>query len=198
MGSLVDSLLILARTQGRIRAEQKEVVSLTTIIEQSLSLLREKIDRRRLEVLCQLPSACSIISSPLIFTQMIENILSNAVDYATEGGRIECKAEMRADECFLTIGNSDNSLSAEDVKQMLDPFWRKDAARTDSDHAGLGLALVAEYAKQLGILIEVRLRTPSWFEIMLKIPGKSVEKETTRALLNQQEEPIASQSRQAI
>jgi signal transduction histidine kinase len=180
MGSLVDTLLNLAR--GKTGASQDEKVALASIIESSLSSQRETIASRQLRASIELPASCSIVTHRLLFMRMIDNVISNAVDHASHGGQIECRAEHHENECWLTIGNSNDSLSAGDVPQMFEPFWRKDAARSDSKHTGLGLALVAEYAVQLGYIVSAHLRIPTWFEIILKIPVSAINEPEVKHL----------------
>jgi signal transduction histidine kinase len=171
MGALVDTLMSLARAGGKIGIPQNESVALAAIIESSFSSQQETIDRRQLHVSIEFSASCPIVTNRLIFTRMIDNVVSNAVNYASHGGRIECRAQCHGTQCQFTIGNSNDSLAADDVPQMFDAFWRKDAARSDSEHTGLGLALVAEYAAQLGIAVSAHLCSPTWFEITLQIPA---------------------------
>lgn len=176
MGAMVDSLLALARGRNPSDAKADENVGVATVVEQSLAAFRERIDQRVLQVSLAIPESCFVTTQRLIFGRIVENIISNAAEYASEGGRIECSAEVRGNECWLTIGNSNDSLNPADVQQIFDAFWRKDASRSDSEHVGLGLALVAEYARQLGIQISAHLPSGEWFEIVLRIPAGSTRK----------------------
>ncbi len=51
----------------------------------------------------------------------------------------------------LTVANTTHALEAGDLPHLFEPLWRKDAARTDRDHVGLGLALVSAIAQRLDI-----------------------------------------------
>jgi signal transduction histidine kinase len=55
----------------------------------------------------------------------------------------------------VSIANSNAGLSRQDLAHVFEPFWRKDAARSDGRHGGLGLSLVAAFARLIGA--EVRL-----------------------------------------
>jgi signal transduction histidine kinase len=53
---------------------------------------------------------------------------------------------------------------------MFERFWREDVARTGGSHAGLGLALVATVAKQLGIGVEATLEPGGHLRVSLLLP----------------------------
>ncbi len=48
------------------------------------------------------------------------------------------------------VVNPVEGISTADIDHFFKPFWRKDAARTDGSHSGLGLTLVRTYAEILG------------------------------------------------
>jgi len=109
-------------------------------------------------------------SDPLLLPPLVGNLLSNAVAHAPAGGQIVCRAEAVEGAAQLSILNSNDSIEESDLPHLFEPFWRKDSARTGSIHVGLGLTLVAAYAKMLGIEIKPRLRCEGMFEMILTIP----------------------------
>ena len=50
----------------------------------------------------------------------------------------------------MRVCNEAVQLDQEDVARMSEPFWRKDAARSDGRHSGLGLTLVRSVTQVLG------------------------------------------------
>ena len=71
------------------------------------------------------------------------------------------------------MSNTNASLAPEDLGHLLQPFWRKDAARADPSHSGLGLALVAAYARLLGAEISLGLDKVDRFGVKLTFPASS-------------------------
>jgi signal transduction histidine kinase len=170
MGSLVNSLLALSRSQGQLALIDQETVSVQEVLEKSFASRDEKIAARKLRVSILASEDCNIQTMRALFVRVIDNLIANAVDYAMEAGCITCNIHSHDGDCTLSISNDNDSLAEEDLKEMFEPFWRKDSARTDLQHSGLGLALVAEYAHQIGIEITAKLPEPSRFEITLRIP----------------------------
>ena len=90
--------------------------------------------------------------------------------YGTPGAAIRCASERREAGFALSIRNATTELAPADLPRIFDRFWRKDPARSDGQHAGLGLALVAALCETLGFEIGARLEAGG-FEIALTGPG---------------------------
>jgi signal transduction histidine kinase len=67
----------------------------------------------------------------------------------------------------LSISNPAADLSSEDVRHIFERFWRKDAARSDGSHAGLGLAVVKAFSDLLGLDVQARVDPHRRFAITL-------------------------------
>jgi signal transduction histidine kinase len=104
-----------------------------------------------------------------ILAAVFDNLFANAVSYTPEGGRIECRGELSSDSYCFKIINRNDSLTEQDLPLLTEPFWRKDAARTDSSSSGLGLSLVAAYAKLLHIHFSISLPAADSFVVTLQI-----------------------------
>ena len=91
---------------------------------------------------------------------MLKNLFSNAVDHADEGGVIHCRLQTSSPEFQLQITNTQTSLTEQDLPHIFEPFWSKDASRSDSRHCGLGLSLLKVYAETLNLRLDVNLLQP--------------------------------------
>ena len=67
--------------------------------------------------------------------------------------------------------NSNKSLTEDDLTHMFEYLWRKDPARSDGIHSGLGLALADAFARYLAIDIKAELLQSGDFCITLTIPS---------------------------
>ena len=158
-----------------IASEMKELVSSLTLLNQldacsvplyptefaPLPILRQVIERlepaiaARALVINLQPHAEAITweSDPALWKIAVSNLLENAVIYSPQGSAIE----VALDGQMLRVSNPAPGLSRADADQMTDPFWRKDAARHDQSHSGLGLSLVTSIARRLQMRFSVVL-----------------------------------------
>jgi signal transduction histidine kinase len=153
MERLVTMLLTLARCESQRQPVVLETVSLARALDEAWSPLAARARARRLRVT---GAACEVEVSAdrLMLSSILGNLLANAVEYAPAGGAVGWQLTA-GPAVELVIRNSNETLAAADVTHVFEPFWRKDAARADGAHGGLGLSLVAAFARLIGA--EVRL-----------------------------------------
>lgn len=77
--------------------------------------------------------------------------------------------------------NTTHDLQPADLEQLFEPFWRKEASRSQSEHHGLGLSLVETYANVLGLEIAATLPRRDWLVVSLTLPNWVGEKESLTA-----------------
>ena len=74
--------------------------------------------------------------------EAINNVVVNAVQHSTAGGRVDVALARRAGMAEITVTDSGAGIAPEDLPRIFDPFFRADPARQrDPGGAGLGLAL---------------------------------------------------------
>jgi signal transduction histidine kinase len=169
MESLIEMLLALARSQSGTICAFQEQIDLSEILRAMLPRYEDKIREKSLTLKCTVPECADVYTNKFILSQIFQNLLANAVEYTPQNGSIGISLEQMNGSCQVKICNSNDSIQPEDIPRLFESFWRKDTARSDRSHAGLGLTLVGEYAKQLRMKIEPRLPEPDRFEIVLWI-----------------------------
>jgi two-component system, OmpR family, sensor histidine kinase BaeS len=77
--------------------------------------------------------------------QLVTNLLTNALKFSPEGGRVIIEVRPTAEEAMLVVADFGVGIPAEDIPHIFDRFWRgSSAARTPG--SGIGLAIAAELA----------------------------------------------------
>jgi signal transduction histidine kinase len=71
----------------------------------------------------------------------------------------------------LVVTNTSLAIGPEDLPHLFQPFWRKDPARSDGGHAGLGLALVRAFASLLDAEVTLDLPSPQKVRARLSFPS---------------------------
>lgn len=98
------------------------------------------------------------------FDLLLFNLISNAIAHSPPNTCVKIDVVTESDRCAIEIRNPIlDSLSESDLPHIFDRFWRKDAARTASEHAGIGLSLVKSYAENLDMKVEASITGDNWF-----------------------------------
>jgi signal transduction histidine kinase len=79
---------------------------------------------------------------PVRFTQVLTNILDNALHYTPEGGRVVIATRQSGDQVEVTIEDNGPGVTAEEATRIFERFYRIDSSRArDDGGSGLGLAI---------------------------------------------------------
>jgi len=106
----------------------------------------------------------------------LETILANLLDNALRHGRTTAQRPVRAragvddGRVWVEIGNDAGDLNADDLSRLFEPFWRKDAARTDQRGFGLGLSVARALATDAGGELGARLEGPGRIAVRVELP----------------------------
>ncbi|MBM7585105.1 two-component system sensor histidine kinase VicK [Bacillus pakistanensis] len=78
-------------------------------------------------------------------TQVLDNIISNALKYSPEGGQITFKVEVKEDMMQVSVADQGMGIPKENLEKIFERFYRVDKARTrQMGGTGLGLAIAKE------------------------------------------------------
>lgn len=168
MSTLVESLLLLAKCQAGMAEPMLEEIDLHTAMEQWIAPLRDAATARGMTLRCTATAA--VPADRQMFAIVLRNLLSNAIVYGHAGSEIIIETAHALNSPVIRIGNQTDDIGPDDLGHLVEPFWRKDVARTGSTHTGLGLSIVAAFAKTMKLELGFALPRPGWFEVELRWP----------------------------
>ncbi|WP_394497318.1 sensor histidine kinase [Shewanella sp. ENK2] len=151
----IDSLLSLARIENSSAETLLEQVNITTLIEECLSLQTAQIQQRNITISQLVTPDQYIMSDPRLLCVIFSNLISNAVAYAPVNSDVIIDSESQ--QSVIRISNHAPHLNQDDLTTMFDRLWRKDKARTDNQHVGLGLSIAYSAAQALSLELHAKL-----------------------------------------
>jgi len=152
MRNLVDDLIDVSRvTRGlailRPREARLDAV-LAAAVEQVAPLVAER--GHRLEVRDLAPGLTLVLDATRI-TQVLANLLNNAVKYTPRGGRIDVSVEQDGDEAVVRVHDNGQGMDAAMLASVFDLFTQADSTPARREGGlGIGLALARGLAEQHG------------------------------------------------
>jgi signal transduction histidine kinase len=175
MENLVDGLLTLARCEAGKQPVRREPVALAELFEQIWSPLAEPARSKKLTVTHEIAGGLTVPADPALLRLILTNLLANAVEHTPTGGVVRIRAAVAEGEFDFSVANTVDNLCREDLPHLFERFWRKDAARTGNQHAGLGLALAQASAVAQGMNLRAEMPESSLLRITLSSPSPTGE-----------------------
>jgi len=153
---LIEDLLRFAKTQelaGDI--ELKPAVDLSRLVGESVDSLAVLVDARSLVVAKELAKLSARCDSGKMRTVM-DNLLTNAIKYTPEGGRISVALSAADASAVIDVRDSGPGIAPEDRERIFEPFWHGRAPYAASvKGTGLGLSIAKDYVEAHGGSIEL-------------------------------------------
>jgi len=173
---LIEDLLTISRLESNrivFSIKEVEIVNLIrNLVEDRLPMARQ----HNLDLsVDSSPEELFAMVDPRLLTQILSNILTNALNYTPAGGKVWLAASEHheAETNWITISISDNGygISAEEQPNIFDRFYRGAAGRNTSlPGTGLGLAISQEIIKRMEgkITVESEPGAGSTFTVWIK------------------------------
>ena len=141
LARLVDDLLEVSRiTQGRIELRMENML-VGTVVYQAVEAARPLARERQTTVHADVPPGLDLVADPARLTQVISNLVTNAVKYTQEGGRVEVLAESESEDVVSIVVQDNGPGIAADLRPHLFELFTQDQRTLDRAQGGLGIGL---------------------------------------------------------
>ena len=158
MALLLDDLLDIARiTQGKLQLK-KETLSLIPVVDAAVEAVRPTLEGKNQQLAVSLPNEAVLLDADhLRVSQIISNLLTNAVKYSDAGSRIELVCTVQGDMLVLSVKDNGIGIAAESLANVFEMFSQVDGMAGRSEGGlGIGLALVKGITELHGGTVEAR------------------------------------------
>ena len=184
MMRMVTDLLHLSRIDNATSHLDVELINFTafiTFILNRFDKIRAQDEEKKYEIVRDYPITSVWIEIDTDkMTQVIDNILNNAIKYSPDGGKITVSMKTTDDQMILSISDQGLGIPKEDLPKIFDRFYRVDKARSRAQGGtGLGLAIAKEIIKQHNGFIWAKSEygKGSTFTIVLPYDNDAVKEE---------------------
>jgi two-component system phosphate regulon sensor histidine kinase PhoR len=142
-----DLLILSASESGPIRRQECDIAEVVKGVVTQLQMIAED---KNLKLSFSGPSECFIEANPTQMTQVVLNLVDNAIKYTNEGA-VEATLEKDENSVRILIQDSGIGIAEEHLERIFERFYRIDKARSRaSGGTGLGLSIVKHIVEAHG------------------------------------------------
>jgi signal transduction histidine kinase len=140
--NLVKNLLFLAKEDQKAISLQSEKVDLTDLLNNVISTLKEKINKKKIILKLKLADeSITIIGQASMLRQLFFNIIDNAIIYTPENGKINIALSANTNQVIIKVIDTGIGIAPKEQKKVFERFYRVDSSRSQTKGYGLGLAI---------------------------------------------------------
>jgi two-component system OmpR family sensor kinase len=174
MEELVGSLLALARAESATTPDRVPC-PLPDMVETVINDLQPQARAKHVSVVAGTVVG-TVVADAVSLRAALTNLLANAIQYNVEGGSVHVSAGVSPDDPgahLITVRDTGIGMAAHDAARVFDPFYRVDASRDrTTGGAGLGLAMVAAFARAHGGSVTVDSAAGQGSTFTLRLPSQ--------------------------
>jgi two-component system osmolarity sensor histidine kinase EnvZ len=161
MNAIIDQFIDFTRSEA---AEPLSPVDLGELAR----ACADRATRAGSAVRCEIAEVPALMLRPLALQRLVDNLLGNAARHG--GGEVVLRVAPAGDRVTLAVLDRGPGIPADLVERLKQPFTRRDAARTGTSGAGLGLAIADRVATLHGGHLDLLARDGGGLEARLTLP----------------------------
>lgn len=141
---VINNILELAKVDAGSAALSEDTVDVNDLTTHVVRLLRDRVDEKHLDLMFEPDFTLPLLwADERKVTQIVANILSNAIKFTENGGHVTIAWRLGDDGAFeLSIADTGIGIAPESLEHIFEPFTQAEGARNRRfEGAGLGLPL---------------------------------------------------------
>jgi signal transduction histidine kinase len=141
---LINNLLDLSKIEARQFVQQKKAMDINPIVQEVINMMEAQAQEKGVTITVQLAADLpQVMMDPLSMSEVITNLLSNAIRYTPTRGHIEVQTGIEANYVQLSVTDTGIGIEAEYLDKIFDRFFRVKNEKTRKIvGTGLGLSIV--------------------------------------------------------
>ena len=157
LSGIITDLLTLTQVDSQAAtALHAAPCNLSALAEETVHALRPAAEKQRLTLHADIAPNVTLLCDESKISQVIYNLLDNAIKYTPEGGEASITLAQQGREAVLTVTDNGIGIPEADQAHIFDRFYRVDKARSrQTGGTGLGLSIVRQMVQLHGGTISV-------------------------------------------
>lgn len=140
--SVISDILDMAKLEARQVTLQPSQQSIGEAVSECVRMVHLDAERASISVSSDIAQDTNITADARALRQIVLNLMSNAIKFTPEGGRVSVRARSKGNKLFLSVCDTGSGIPPEKINIVTEPFEQVDGAMTrPCEGSGLGLAI---------------------------------------------------------
>jgi len=142
LSRLVDDLQELSRVEAKAYSLDIRSVAVSNLVQTTVKRLSPQATAKRITLYSSLPADLPPLQADEDrITQVLVNLVANAIQYTPEGGDVTISAARQANEIYISVKDSGVGIPPEQIMNLFTRFYRVDKSRSRNAGGGSGIGL---------------------------------------------------------
>lgn len=171
LSEMASSFLDMARLESGRMPFLHDSFNVKEVLEESLEMMRYKADERKHTLEMQVtPNLPELIADRNKIKQVVINLVSNAIKYTPNGGKIIVSAEPTEKEMVIKITDNGHGIPPEALPHIFEKFYRVPLLERVATGTGLGLSICKKIIETHGGTIEIQSQVNAGTSMIIHLP----------------------------
>ncbi len=167
---LIDDLQDLALAESGRLPFQRQACGLGDVAQRALAAMQQRAQARQISLEVAVPAELPLQADPERISQVVRNLLTNAVEYTPRGRWVSLQAWDRGPEIQLAVRDTGPGILVEGLPYIFEQFYRVDKSRSQATGGvRLGLTVARRLVEARGGKISVRSKPGEGTEFMVRL-----------------------------
>lgn len=145
---IVEELLALAEVDDHGAALELEVCDLRAVVDEAVEVASISAADKEITLHLSAPASVPVHADPGRLTQVLLNLLSNAVNYSNRGSDVEVTVDADDDEVRIAVADHGVGIPEDELDDLFEPFTRASSRPTEGESStGLGLTIADRFVR---------------------------------------------------
>jgi PAS domain S-box-containing protein len=173
LNNSIDELLDLAKGEVGMLQLRTDILDIPSLLREVTEYVSPVASSRNQLLLLELPKSLpSVKADKNRLRQVVLNLLSNALKFTPEGGKIVLRATQKEDEVIVEVEDNGPGIDPKEQQHIFEPYHRTEGDREQIRGLGLGLALCKMLVELHGGQIWVRSQLGAGSTFGFSLPSK--------------------------
>ena len=179
---MINDVLDLSRIESGNLRLQPETLDLVALLDATLAMVAVDAHQRGISITTELAAGTKLVLGDATrVKQILTNLLTNAVKYNSEGGRIHVTSRLRGHGSVeIAVTDTGMGMTPQQVAELFQPFNRLGRERSTLQGTGIGLVISKRLAELMGGTLRARSVTGEGSSFILDLP-RVVDPDTVRS-----------------